>query len=156
MDTQTNDDVLKSDFFSRLSKMIPHKQRDTGKFYPIPRNFRMNVLLSMNMDENIFLKCLGTANFARSMENRKLKNSELIRLSPEEFKDSEKTPLIVILDNIRSLNNIGSVFRTSDAFLIEKIYLCGITAQPPHRDIQKTALGATESRSEERRVGNEW
>ena len=102
-------------------------------------------LLSMNMDENIFLKCLGTANFARSMENRKLKNSELIRLSPEEFKDSEKTPLIVILDNIRSLNNIGSVFRTSDAFLIEKIYLCGITAQPPHRDIQKTALGATES-----------
>jgi len=79
------------------------------------------------------------------MKNRKLKNSELIRLSPEEFKDSAKTPLIVILDNIRSLNNIGSVFRSSDAFLIEKIYLCGITAQPPHRDIQKTALGATES-----------
>lgn len=79
------------------------------------------------------------------MKNRKLKNSELDRLSTEEYKASEKTPLIVILDNVRSLNNIGSVFRTSDAFLIKKIYLCGITAKPPHKDIQKTALGATES-----------
>ena len=61
------------------------------------------------------------------------------------FKKTDKIPLIVILDNIRSLNNIGSVFRTSDAFLIEKIYLCGITAQPPHKDIHKTALGATET-----------
>jgi tRNA G18 (ribose-2'-O)-methylase SpoU len=76
---------------------------------------------------------------------RKLKNSELNRLSVEEFKESEKTPLIVILDNIRSLNNIGSVFRTCDAFLTEKIYLCGITAQPPHKDIHKTALGSTET-----------
>ena len=76
---------------------------------------------------------------------RKLKNSELNRKSVIEFKDSEKTPLIIILDNIRSLNNIGSVFRTADAFLIQKIYLCGITAQPPHREIQKTALGATDS-----------
>ncbi len=76
---------------------------------------------------------------------RKLKNSELERLEIEEFKAKTKTPLIVILDNIRSLNNIGSVFRTSDAFLIEKIYLCGITAKPPHRDIHKTALGATDS-----------
>jgi len=76
---------------------------------------------------------------------RKLKNSELERLSIEEFKHSEKTPLIVILDNIRSLNNIGSVFRTSDAFLIKKIYLCGITAKPPHKDIHKTALGSTET-----------
>lgn len=76
---------------------------------------------------------------------RKLKNSELDRLSVEEFKDTEKTPLIVILDNIRSLNNIGSVFRTSDAFLIEKIYLCGITAKPPHKDIHKTALGSTDT-----------
>ncbi|MCK5168229.1 MAG: RNA methyltransferase [Bacteroidales bacterium] len=76
---------------------------------------------------------------------RKLKNSELNRLSIEEFKKSGKTPLVVILDNIRSLNNIGSVFRTSDAFLIEKIILCGITAKPPHKDIHKTALGATES-----------
>ncbi|MFT4943811.1 MAG: 23S rRNA (guanosine2251-2'-O)-methyltransferase [Flavobacteriales bacterium] len=79
------------------------------------------------------------------MKNRKLKNSELGRITPENFKESEKTPLIIILDNIRSLNNIGSVFRTADAFLIEKIYLCGITAQPPHKDIQKTALGATDS-----------
>lgn len=76
---------------------------------------------------------------------RKLKNSELERLAVEEFKEAKKTPLIVILDNIRSLNNIGSVFRTSDAFLIEKIYLCGITAKPPHKDIHKTALGATDS-----------
>lgn len=76
---------------------------------------------------------------------RKLKNSELERLKIEEFKKADKIPLIVILDNIRSLNNIGSVFRTSDAFLIEKIYLCGITAKPPHKEIHKTALGATES-----------
>jgi len=76
---------------------------------------------------------------------RKLKNSELNRLSVEEFKKVKKTPVVVVLDNIRSLNNIGSVFRTADAFLLEKIYLSGITAQPPHRDIQKTALGATES-----------
>ncbi len=76
---------------------------------------------------------------------RKLKNSELGRISVNEFKQSEKTPIIVVLDNVRSLNNIGSVFRTSDAFLIEKIYLCGITATPPNKDIHKTALGATES-----------
>lgn len=76
---------------------------------------------------------------------RKLKNSELDRLSIDAFKQSDKTPLIVILDNIRSLNNIGSVFRTSDAFLIEKIYLCGITAKPPHKDMHKTALGSTET-----------
>ncbi|WP_010179663.1 RNA methyltransferase [Aquimarina agarilytica] len=78
-------------------------------------------------------------------QNRKLKNSELERLNISQFKEAEKTPLIVILDNIRSLNNIGSVFRSADAFLIEKIYLCGITATPPHKDIQKTALGATET-----------
>lgn len=76
---------------------------------------------------------------------RKLKNSELDRLSIEDFKTVEKTPLIIVLDNIRSLNNIGSVFRTSDAFLIEKIYLCGITATPPHKDIHKTALGSTDT-----------
>lgn len=76
---------------------------------------------------------------------RKLKNSELNRLDIETFKTTTKTPIIVVLDNIRSLNNIGSVFRTSDAFLVEKIYLCGITAQPPHKDIQKTALGSTDS-----------
>jgi tRNA G18 (ribose-2'-O)-methylase SpoU len=77
--------------------------------------------------------------------NRKLKNNELVRKSITEFKDSEKTPIIIVLDNIRSLNNIGSVFRTADAFLVQKIYLCGITAQPPHREIQKTALGATDA-----------
>jgi len=76
---------------------------------------------------------------------RKLKNEELDRLEVSEFKDAKKSPIIIILDNIRSLNNIGSVFRTSDAFLIEKIYLCGITAQPPHNDIRKTALGSTET-----------
>jgi tRNA G18 (ribose-2'-O)-methylase SpoU len=76
---------------------------------------------------------------------RKLLNKELERLTNEEFASVEKSPIIVILDNIRSLNNIGSVFRTSDAFLIEKICLCGITATPPHRDIHKTALGAEDS-----------
>lgn len=79
------------------------------------------------------------------MEYRKLKNSELERKSTAEFKAAEKTPLIIILDNVRSLNNIGSIFRTADAFLVEKIWLCGITAQPPHKDIQKTALGATDT-----------
>jgi tRNA G18 (ribose-2'-O)-methylase SpoU len=76
---------------------------------------------------------------------RKLRNNELGRISVDEFKEAEKTPIIVVLDNIRSLNNVGSVFRTSDAFLIEKIYLCGITATPPNKEIHKTALGATES-----------
>ena len=76
---------------------------------------------------------------------RKLANSELDRLSIDAFKEAQKTPLILVLDNIRSLNNIGSVFRTADAFLIEKIYLCGITAKPPHKDIHKTALGSTET-----------
>lgn len=76
---------------------------------------------------------------------RKLKNSELDRLSVNDFKSAKKTPIIIVLDNIRSLNNIGSVFRTSDAFLVEKIYLCGITATPPHKDIHKTALGSTDT-----------
>ncbi len=77
--------------------------------------------------------------------NSKIKNEDLNRLSIEAFKSADKKPIIVILDNIRSLNNIGSVFRTSDAFRIEHIYLCGITATPPHREINKSALGATES-----------
>ncbi len=76
---------------------------------------------------------------------RKLKNHELNRINVEAFKKASKIPVIVVLDNIRSLNNVGSVFRTSDAFLIEAIYLCGITAKPPHKDIHKTALGATDS-----------
>lgn len=76
---------------------------------------------------------------------KKLQNDELNRISAEEMKSVEKNPVTIVLDNIRSLNNIGSVFRTADAFLMEQIYLCGITATPPHRDIQKTALGATET-----------
>lgn len=76
---------------------------------------------------------------------RKLANSELERKNIEEFKQAEKTPIVLILDDIRSLHNIGSVFRTADAFLIEKIYLCGITATPPNKEIHKTALGATET-----------
>ena len=80
-----------------------------------------------------------------SLMNKKLRNEELGRATLTEFKQTKKLPIIVILDNIRSLSNIGSAFRTCDAFLVEKICLCGITAKPPHREIQKTALGATES-----------
>lgn len=76
---------------------------------------------------------------------RKLKNNELERKTVLEFKKANKIPVIIILDNIRSLNNIGSVFRTSDAFMIENIFLCGITATPPHNEIRKTALGSTKS-----------
>ena len=76
---------------------------------------------------------------------RKRSNAELNRLNPEEFKAAQKIPLVVVLDNVRSLNNIGSIFRTADAFRIEEVLLCGITARPPHKDIRKTALGATES-----------
>jgi tRNA G18 (ribose-2'-O)-methylase SpoU len=76
---------------------------------------------------------------------RKLKNEELGRLDLEAFREAAKTPVTVILDNIRSAHNVGAVFRTADAFRIEKIWLCGITACPPHKDIRKTALGATES-----------
>lgn len=79
------------------------------------------------------------------MKYKKLKLQELGRISIDEFQKAEKTPLILVLDNIRSHNNVGSVFRTADAFRIEKIFLCGISPQPPHRDIHKTALGATES-----------
>ena len=75
----------------------------------------------------------------------KLQNDELNRLSVDEFKKATKTPIVVVLDNIRSFNNVGSAFRTADAFRLEAIYLCGITARPPHREIHKTALGATES-----------
>lgn len=76
---------------------------------------------------------------------RKLENKELERKSVTAFKEATKTPIIIVLDDIRSLHNIGSVFRTADAFLIEKIYLCGITAVPPNKEIHKTALGATET-----------
>jgi tRNA G18 (ribose-2'-O)-methylase SpoU len=76
---------------------------------------------------------------------RKLKITELNRLSREDFKKTKKIPLVVVLDNVRSQHNVGSVFRTSDAFLVEAIYLCGITATPPHAEIHKTALGAEDS-----------
>lgn len=76
---------------------------------------------------------------------RKLSNDELNRKSVTEFRASAKSPFVIVLDNIRSLNNVGSIFRTADAFIVESVYLCGITATPPHREIQKSALGATES-----------
>ena len=76
---------------------------------------------------------------------RKLENQELLRLDVRSYKAHAKNPLVLVLDNIRSLNNVGSAFRTADAFLLEKIYLCGITGKPPHREINKTALGATET-----------
>lgn len=76
---------------------------------------------------------------------RKIQNDELGRLTIDDFKSAEKRPIVLVLDNVRSLNNIGSVFRTADAFRCESIYLCGITATPPHREIHKTALGAEES-----------
>ena len=80
-----------------------------------------------------------------SLHMRKLGMDELNRKSVNEFRESEKTPVVVVMDNIRSMHNVGSVFRTADAFLIRGIYLCGYTPQPPHRDIHKTALGATET-----------
>jgi 23S rRNA (guanosine2251-2'-O)-methyltransferase len=76
---------------------------------------------------------------------RKLLNKELARMTVDQFRKSKKAPFIVVLDNVRSQSNVGSIFRTADAFAIEAIYLCGITATPPHREIQKTALGATEA-----------
>ncbi|KXK43535.1 MAG: RNA methyltransferase [Chitinophagaceae bacterium] len=79
------------------------------------------------------------------MHELKKSMKELERISKEEFLETQKIPIVVILDNIRSMHNVGSVFRTSDSFLIERLYLCGFTPTPPHRDIQKTALGATET-----------
>lgn len=76
---------------------------------------------------------------------QKLKLEDLNRVSIDEFKQQEKLPVVVVLDNVRSMHNIGSVFRTADGFAVEGVYLCGITAQPPHREIEKTALGATQS-----------
>lgn len=76
---------------------------------------------------------------------QKLKITEMNRLTPEEFRKAEKTPLVVVLDNVRSLHNVGSVLRTADAFRVEAVYLCGITSTPPHAEIHKTALGAEDS-----------
>ena len=104
------------------------------KFEGFPKNKDANHLIKFIVCIFVFLQFM-----------RKLKNEELDRKSIEDFKISKKLPLTIVLDNIRSLNNIGSVFRTADAFLVEKIYLCGITATPPHKDIHKTALGSTET-----------
>ena len=84
-------------------------------------------------------------NLPCGMKNRKLKITEMGRMNPDEFRASEKMPLIVVLDDVRSMYNVGSVFRTADAFRVKAIYLCGITAQPPHPEIHKTALGAEDT-----------
>ena len=86
-----------------------------------------------------------TNNSTMNQPIRKLKLDELNRASVAEFKAQDKLPVVVVLDNVRSMHNIGSIFRTSDGFAVEQVYLCGITAQPPHREIEKTALGATQS-----------
>ena len=91
--------------------------------------------------------CKSTKKIVPLQENkhfmsRKLETEEIIRISTEEFKQAKKIPLVMVLDNVRSMHNIGSVFRTSDAYLVEKVVLCGITAQPPHPEIHKSALGA--------------
>lgn len=86
---------------------------------------------------------------------RKIKNEELGRLTPEEFKSAEKLNCVIVLDDVRSAMNVGAAFRTSDAFAVEKMFLCGITAKPPHREINKTALGAQDSMSWEY-IENSW
>ena len=91
------------------------------------------------------LKNLNFAKNTKMTSTKKLKLEELGRIDVETFKDTKKTPLVVVLDNVRSMHNVGAIFRTADAFLIEKVVLCGITPQPPHREIHKAALGATES-----------
>ena len=91
------------------------------------------------------LKNLNFAKNTKMSSTKKLKLEELGRIDIETFKETKKTPLVVVLDNVRSMHNVGAIFRTADAFLIEKVVLCGITPQPPHREIHKAALGATES-----------
>lgn len=76
---------------------------------------------------------------------KKLSMDQLNRKNAEQFKNAQKVPIVIVLDNVRSMNNVGSVFRTADAFLLQAVYLCGVTATPPHREIHKTALGATET-----------
>mgnify|MGYP001091692447 CR=1 FL=1 len=95
--------------------------------------------------ELYFLLCQKFLRTNVPLRMRKLGMDELNRLSVDEFRESAKMPVVVVLDNIRSMHNVGSVFRTADAFLIQGIYLCGYTPQPPHRDINKTALGATDT-----------
>lgn len=92
-----------------------------------------------------FIEKLQHTGFPYFCPMRKLSNDELDRKTKEEFHRAKKNPVIILLDDVRSMNNVGSVFRTADAFLVEAIYLCGFTPVPPHREIQKTALGATET-----------
>ena len=95
--------------------------------------------------QTLRLKNLNFAKNTKMTSTKKLKLEELGRIDIETFKETKKTPLVVVLDNVRSMHNVGAIFRTADAFLIEKVVLCGITPQPPHREIHKAALGATES-----------
>ncbi|HVB03792.1 MAG TPA: RNA methyltransferase [Chitinophagaceae bacterium] len=105
-------------------------QQHPGEWRKIPGNNQEN--------KRIDASCL-------SLEMRKRENAELGRKDLHSFREAEKTPVLIVLDNIRSMHNVGSVFRTADAFLLSGIYLCGYTPVPPHRDIHKTALGATET-----------
>ena len=95
--------------------------------------------------EKLRFENLNFAKNTKMSSTKKLKLEELGRIDVETFKETQKTPLVVVLDNVRSMHNVGAIFRTADAFLIEKVVLCGITPQPPHREIHKAALGATES-----------
>mgnify|MGYP000340383365 CR=1 FL=1 len=141
------DKVLGSkSYYSQISNSSVIEKGDEFKFEANDRNLTYKSIdqkFKLNNNIKVFrgpeFNCLDKESI------NKLKNEELVRKSIQDFKTSEKIPLILILDNVRSLNNIGSIFRISDAFLIEKIILCGITACPPHKDIHKTALGATES-----------
>jgi 23S rRNA (guanosine2251-2'-O)-methyltransferase len=112
-------------------------------FTPFPRSFINNIPTEPHL---FFVAKFHLKQYlCRMTQNRKLKLWELERVDETAFKQQEKFPVIIVLNDIRSLNNIGAFFRTADAFNVEKIYLCGITATPPHRDIQRTALGATET-----------
>lgn len=105
-------------------------------FFKVKKGNGIGQYLLINSDKSTFACCFMMI---------KTSPSELNRLTVEEFKAAEKIPVVIVLDNIRSQNNVGSVFRTADAFRLKSLFLCGITAVPPHREIHKTALGATES-----------
>ena len=108
-------------------------------------SFATDLSLKIIEPKKLRLKNLNFAKNTKMSSTKKLKLEELGRIDVETFKDTQKTPLVVVLDNVRSMHNVGAIFRTADAFLIEKVVLCGITPQPPHREIHKAALGATES-----------
>jgi 23S rRNA (guanosine2251-2'-O)-methyltransferase len=109
-------------------------------------HFKENIkLLFIEFTDGKIIIITRLINYFRIKNMRKLLNRELERKTLDQYRKSEKSPFVLILDNVRSHSNVGSIFRTADAFLTEAIYLCGITARPPHREINKTALGATES-----------